>query len=167
MKINRLPDDVRVGAIRDGNVPGLQLIDRLVKVIDLKREMDQIFLHADGAALRKTAQFNEFVTIGNRQKGQMRPARRHLAFQHFQPQHVPIKRDGGFHVTDAHSCVQQFLTIIAGVLPRSQEHTCCGRHISIVLHLTASNNTARLFHVLRRALFSRSSGAVEFEAVIM
>ena len=39
--------------------------------------------------------------------------------------------------------------------------------ILIVLNLTASNNTARLFHVLGRALLSRSSGAVEFGPVSM
>ena len=71
--------------------------------------MHEIFLYFDGAAGRKTAEFNQLLAVRHAQERQMGPTGRHLAFQHLQTQHLRIEGDRLVHVADPHPRMKQFL----------------------------------------------------------
>ena len=91
MKMKRLPEDVCGRAVRDLDALCIKRRDGVVEALDLKGEMDKIFLDFHRSARRKTGQLNQLLAVGHLEKSQVRAARRDLPFQHLQPKDVGVE----------------------------------------------------------------------------
>src|SRR5438132_3688294 len=96
-------------AVGDLDALGLQGPDGLVQVVHLKREVDQIFLDSDRPARREAAELDQLLAVRHFEEGQMRAARRRLALQHLQAEHLGVEPDGLVHVAHPHPGMQQLL----------------------------------------------------------
>jgi hypothetical protein len=96
------------GAVGNLNPYGIERGDRLVKILDLEGQMNEVFLDLDRPTWGKTGQFDEFVAVGSFQEGQLRSSRRALSLNHFKAQDRRVKPDGLVQIADPHASVEEF-----------------------------------------------------------
>ena len=93
--------------VGDHDAFALKFGDRLVKVVDFKGQMDEIFLNLYGATRGEAAQLDQFFTIWNFQKRQMRSPRRDLSLHDLEAENAGIEPDGLIHVADPHAGMEK------------------------------------------------------------
>src|SRR5262245_6018260 len=97
------------GTVGDSYAMLVQTRDRVVQTLDLKGEVNEIFLNFHGTAWRKTAQLDQFFAVWHAQEREMRTTGGRFPLQHLQAQHAGIKSDGLVHIAHPHAGVEKFL----------------------------------------------------------
>ena len=97
--------------VGDRDAFALKVGDRVVKVVDFKRQMDEIFLNLYRATRGEAAQLDQFFTIWNFQERQMRSPRRNLSLHDLEAENAGIEPDGLIHVANPHAGMEKFETL--------------------------------------------------------